>query len=103
MIEWIVFVTRHYHFLVKPFITLCDKYFDVPLTFFSDRPIPDLNPRHKVMQVFPLDCALYREPCCNYIRKGLEQIQSPLISIQLIDQLLQDKVDKSQIARKSVV
>ncbi len=97
-IEWIVFVTRHYHFLVEPFIKLCDKYFDVPLTFFSDRPIANIDKRHKVLEVFPFDCALYREPCCNYIRKGLEQIQSPIISIQLIDQLLQASVDKSQIS-----
>jgi hypothetical protein len=96
--EYIVFVTRHYHFLVKPFISLCDKYFDIPLTFFSDRPILDIDKRHKVMQVFPYNCALYRESCCNYIRRGLEQIQTPLISIQLIDQLLQRNVNKSQIA-----
>lgn len=97
-IDWVVFVTRHYHCLVQPFIVLWKKYFDVPLTFFSDRDIPNLDPHYRVLKVFPKDCALYQESCGNYIKAGLSQLSNPIMSILLIDQLLQRTVDQSQIA-----
>lgn len=96
-IEWIVFVTRHYHWLVNPVILLSDKYIDVPLTFFSDRKIDNVGPRHKVIEVFPLDCPIYRTQCCNLIKAALQKIDKPLVAIIMTDLLPQNHVDHNKL------
>jgi len=81
--EMIAFVTRHYHWLVEPVIYMFQKYFDIPLTFFSDRPILG----HKVIEVFPRDMHIYQEPCGKLIKAALREVDKLLVYILLLDEL----------------
>lgn len=88
MIEYVVFVTGHYHWLLGPFLALHKKYFDVPLLFFTDRPI-DAN--HKI--IFKRDCKIYHEPVGKVVKNHLRQIDKPLVSLMLIDLLPKEQVN----------
>lgn len=90
--EAVVFVTRQYHWLVEPLITLTDKHLGIPLNFLSDRPI-DVPEGHKVTQCFPKDCKLYSEPCGKYIKDAIYDFHKPLLLFFFADFLLQKKVD----------
>jgi len=96
-VEWVVPVTRHYHWLIKPMIMLCKKYLDIPITFWSDRPIPDLDRKHKAMEIFRLDSAIYRESVGDLIKNALNQIEKPIVAIILIDMLPQNMVDLNRL------
>ncbi len=107
-VEMIPFVTRHYHWLVKPLLYMYGKYFDVPFTFFSDRPINGYN----VIEAFPRDMYIYKKPCGSLIKDALRQIDKPIVAIILVDEfpihsvdmdkfqlLVQYMIDDTRVAR----
>lgn len=87
--EIIAYVTGRYHWLVEPLLYLYKKYFDVPLTFFSDRPIEGCN----AIEVFPRNMRIYQEPCGKLIKDALSRIDKPIVSITLMDMLPISMVD----------
>jgi len=81
--QFIIYVTRHYHWLVEPVAYFYKKYLDVPLLFFSDRPIPG----HDAKVIFPLDFPLYETSCGHMVKEALRQVQKPLVTIGMMDLL----------------
>lgn len=88
--EAVVFVTRQYHWLVKPLEAMVEKYMGIPLTFLSDRPI---ETKHRVIEAFPFDCKLYGEPVGAKVKAALAQIQAHNILFFFADFLPQKPVD----------
>jgi hypothetical protein len=91
--ENIVLVTRHYHWLVEPVIYFHHKYFDLPITFLSDRPIPG----NKVIEAFPYDMAIYKrageKEVGRLLKDAIRQVNKPLLAITLTDMLPIHPVD----------
>lgn len=90
MIKYIAFVSRQYHWLHEPLTALHRKYFDVPITFFSDRLFES---DHEVLKVFPEDCKLYKEPVGKLITDELKKIKEPIIGFIFMDFLPQEPMN----------
>lgn len=97
-VDWIVLVTRHYHWLVKPYTVLWGKYVGTPLTFFSDRPIDDLPDPHRCVVTFPFNHALYRQPSGREFKDGLRKINAPIVALLLIDEIPQNRMDHGKLS-----
>lgn len=92
--EIVIPVTRHYHWLVEPALYLHEKYFDLPVTFLSDRPIPGAV----AVEAFPRDMQLYHHGqgagnCGKLLKDALLQIDNPLVTITMSDMLPVSPVD----------
>jgi len=92
--EIVIPVSRHYHWLVRPALYLCRKYFNVPITFLSDRPKSDCH----AIEAFPLDMRLYHHgqvpgDCGKRLKEALCQIEAPLVALILSDMLPIRSVD----------
>ena len=96
-IAWIVLVTRHYHWLVKPYIELWDRHVGLPLTFFSDRPMPDLPSHHKHVVAFPENRNIYLEPCGGEFKQALERVDASLVTMLLPDIMPQGSIDHRRL------
>ncbi len=96
-VAWIVLVTRHYHWLVKPYIELWDRHVGLPLVFFSDRLMPDLPPHHKCMVAFPENRNIYLEPCGSEFKQALERVDAPLVTMLLPDIMPQGFIDHTRL------
>jgi len=92
--EAVVFVTRQYHWLVKPLEVMVEKYLNIPLTYLSDRPI---ETKHKVIEAFPLDCKLYAEPVGAKVKAALSQITAPNLLFFFADFIPQEPVDMEKL------
>jgi len=107
-VEFIIFVTGRFHWLKTAVTYFYGKYFDVPLTFFSDRPMDGVN----AVEVFPRDMHIYNEPCGKRIKDALAQLDKPLVmfgymdllpirevNLELVQVLANYMLDRGNIAR----
>lgn len=81
--EFIIIVTERFHWLIEPLQYMYERYFPVPLTFFSDRLIEGGN----AIEVFPRDMQIYREPCGRLVKDALRGIDKPLVFFGYMDLL----------------
>ncbi len=91
-IEMVAFVTGRYHWLVNPLIIAYWKYFNVPITFLTDREM-NLPYYHKQVQCFGADCKLYKEEVGRTIKEELRKIDKPIIGMIFMDFIPQKPMD----------
>ncbi len=95
--EFVAFVTRQYHWLTNPLIIAYYKYFNVPITFLTDRQM-NIPHFHKQSICFPMDCKLYGQGVGRTIKDELMKINKPIIGMVFMDFIPQKKMDFEKLA-----
>jgi len=85
LFEVVIPVTRHFHWMDEADVYFYRKYFDVPVTFLSDRPMPG----YRFIETFPKDAVLYKNKkklgIGRMIKNALRRIDSRFIIIMMTD------------------
>lgn len=85
LFEVIIPVSRHFHWMDEADVHFYRKYFDVPVTFLSDRPMPG----YRFIEAFPRDVVLYKSDkdlgIGRMIKDALRKLESPLVIIMMTD------------------
>ena len=78
------FITRHYHWLLEPYVYLHDKYFNRPLTIVTDVPLT-FKTKHTVMEMPEYCNHFYQDQMGRMIKEVVNQFPEPLVTISLPD------------------
>ena len=90
------FITRHYHWLLEPYVHFHDKYWGYPLTIVTDVPLT-FDTHHTVMEMPEYCNHFYQDDMGRMVKEVINQFPEPLVTISLPDFWVCSEVDIFQM------
>ncbi len=92
------FITRHYHWLLEPYVHFHDKYWGYPMTIVTDVPLT-FETHHTVLEMPEYCNHFYHDRMGQMVKEVINQYDEPLVTISLPDFWVCEKVDTKKMKK----